>query len=251
MRAEEKEEELAHIKSFLSVYKPDLIENMEENEKPDSATYINDKKIGIEHTRLMQPNTIEGLRIKREEVMRDRVLSESQKIFKSISDEDIHVNISFDDFYWINYPKIEWGSQEYHKLPKAIAEFVNNNLPGESERVQITRPEDGLIEKYIWYLTISRFEKASEVNWSRPKGGIVPHIEQDIVQEILSTKNKKIKDYDDSCDEFWLLMIKNDFDYSMSVEVTENLISYSYDSAYSKLFIFDIATLELIELQVT
>lgn len=104
---------------------------------------------------------------------------------------------------------------------------------------------------YLSILTISRFEDASEINWSRPKGGIVPHIEKDVIQEILSTKNKKVEDYDNSCDEFWLLMIKNDFDYSMSIEVTENLISHAYDSAYTKLFIFDIATLDLIELQVT
>lgn len=198
----------------------------------------------------MQPDTTEGLQIKREEAMRDQVLTKSQYIFQSKYNEDVHVDISFDDFYWMKYNKEGWGSKEYHKLPKAIADFVSNNLPPKNETIQITRPKDGFIENYIWYLNISRHEGASGINWSRPKGGIIPHIEKDVIQEILSIKNKKIVNYDSSCDEFWLLMVKNDFDYSMSVEISEDLINHSYETTYSKLFIFDIMTLEHIELKV-
>ena len=250
MRPEEKKEELNHLKSFLNVLDPDLVKSLEENEKPDAAISKDDSKIGVEHTRIMQPETIDGLRVKREEAMRDRVLHESEKKFRDSSAKNVHVDISFDDFYWLNYPQEEWGSQEYHKLPEAISNFVLDNIPPEDETIRITRPSDGFIEDYIWYLTISHFDNGDEAKWSRPRGGSVPLIGYDIIEEIVDSKNQKSEDYDQTCEDFWLVMIKNDFDYSMTVQLSEELVEHKYQSNFARIFIFDIATHELIELNV-
>lgn len=78
------------------------VESTQPSEKPDAIIELDDRRIGIEHTRIFQPDTPDGLKIKREEEMRDRVVLESEKRFKHLSDDDIYVQISFNSFYWLN-----------------------------------------------------------------------------------------------------------------------------------------------------
>lgn len=97
-------------------------------------------------------------------------------------------------------------------------------------------------------MTISNFDGARKVKWSRPRGGVVPPVWHDYINQIIEQKNNKWAHYDSSCTEYWLLMIKNDNDYSMSIVIEQDVLDHEYQSNFDRLFIFDIGTLELNEL---
>ena len=245
------EEEKQEIVTFLTALDFAPLKNLNlDSERPD-ALLTNGKVLGIEHTRVFQPETETGLKIQHQESIRDKVISDAWKSYIEESNmNNLHVSVSFEDHYWVNIPKEEFSGADIKTLSKSLLEVVMSNIPDKGKVFELYKYAGDDLPKGLMTVTIVHSEKGGAVGWFRNTGGIVPHISSEHIQDIINSKNGKVKEYKHKCDEAWLLIVANNRSYRRSVIIDENVLKSRYEIHLNRAFIMEIdfATLVLNEL---
>lgn len=234
---EEKKEIISFIKEYDSSFLKDV--NLD-SERPD--VLVNRKGIiGIEHTRIYQPERESGLKIQHQEAIKDKaVLIAKSKYEKLEKVPDLHVSISFEDHYWIDIPREELSGPNVEGISNTLVELVKKNIPEEGEVIQFYKYSGDVLPPEIMRITIVHPRKGGAHGWFRDTGGIIPLLDSNQIQEIIDSKNIKVDDYRRKCSEIWLLMVSNNMQYKRSVVIDNSIINKKYNADFDKVFIFEL-----------
>lgn len=231
------EEERNEIKAFVKEFDPRLLDYLEFGDKPDSV--IRSQGIGIEHTRIFQPNLDEENNVQHQEALMDEIVKESKSKFsEEYNYPTVDVHIIFETNYWINIPQDRFDKKEVARLSEEIPLFVYKNLPAKGNTFEAEILECDELPDGVASITIHHYPTNEFNDWKRAKGGMIPFINKNYIQKIINIKNQKIDGYKDNCNEYWLLIVSSDFKYERNIKILKNAFEKRYQSTFDRVFLF-------------
>jgi len=220
-----KDKELWVFELFRDAFSDGPITNVIHEDAPDFRFQFNNKRVGLEVTELYH-DSFSGLSasMKRSsfgaKFTEDVILSLSQMVGFTFG-----IGIIFNDNYSIS-------SQNRSII---ISDLVGKCCPilttiQNKQSIELDFNFD--LPKEIQYVRIVRYEGLTESFDFRPEGGTIPVLKKAYLEEVILTKQEKIKVGVD-CDEIWLLIREgNYFAGSFSVPEFETVFETTFDRVY-------------------
>jgi hypothetical protein len=105
----------------------------------------------------------------------------------------------------------------------------------------------------VWRIGIEPPNKASTKSlashtWEWKPGAVVDSLlSVDQIQARITEKNKRYEEYRRNCDECWLIMVGDSYDYKMGSDISLNpsVVTHLYDSRFQRVFylqLYDVLT---------
>lgn len=195
---EKKELEKHHLARFISNEKLKLlVHSIKESETPDFILNINKRLVSIEHTRLINPN------LKKIEKHKEKIIKNAQERFEEKYSDKLYVLITFNNIH-LKSGKI--AEQEYSDIVfKLIEEIYLCNQKYEF-KIDCKEPQQRTSE-LINDFSVDNTRGFS--HWQHFGAYLVESINIEWFQNIITRKEKNIKNYPENLDENWLLLVSN------------------------------------------
>lgn len=248
----QKELEQKTFKLFCDLLPIKDLSKVTPDETPDFLISIDDLIIGIELTELYHPSPQKGIYIQQQEAIKSRIIRNTQRIVDREKLPPIDAYISFNDQHWLPIDTSSFKLTHAHikKLPIVIAKFIRENIPHEGERTELygANIEELPIQIDLILITREKYFSKPYVNFA--KGGVIPFLNFEYLQSIITTKNNKLPNYLEKCNRCWLLISTNDFIYekAFDLEASTEALKASYNYQFERVFIIDVGKESLIEL---
>ncbi|RYF19780.1 MAG: hypothetical protein EOO42_13735 [Flavobacteriales bacterium] len=201
-----------------------------EEPQPDFKIVINDKVIGIEHTRLFLPKDSKGNDPVKHHVSSNRIVENAERMFKEKRDEKLTVTVNFSGSYGLSIQTNMLTGKDVKELSKFICDFVLINIPEYGGRRSFEQFNmllgEQILPDQIDHISIDHKYDC----WTQSEGGMVPDIRSDALYSRIASKDSKLKNYNKSLDEVWLLIVENqwnmlsyfDFSYADNIDVNSH-----------------------------
>jgi hypothetical protein len=230
MMLDKKCEEMFFVRRFLEA--ESLNFEIFPGESPDFTLTSGTSRVGLEVTRIFHPAEIKGKPRKVVESLRDRVLSQAQRLYHETGNPPVHVSVFFKSGQPIE-------KSEVSPLARKLVSLVIRNLPDsdscKKEEFNWTNrkwfPEE-LDQIMVW-----RFSWATKSNWSAPDSEHVPKCSIELIQESISKKNSKFSCYAETHPNCWLLIVADDFSLSGTFEFTHAVLAHGYTSNFERIYL--------------
>jgi hypothetical protein len=202
------------------------------------SRYVNKqfKEIGVEITRVINPNLKEG------ESAQERIVNLAHERFKKELSDKLVVYVNF------SRTPFSYRSESLNEISNFLFELVKD--VAEKNRGYKFRAETKRIVLHPVFesITIKNDEGYGFENW-QPFGAFrVPYIDETWFAEIIRKKELKISGYPESFDEKWLVLISNFGHESSHFEFT-NLKKDFRDSPFNRIFIYKYREDEVIKVK--
>ena len=222
--------EIAHLRQFLKLL--ELSPNFEQCEEPqpDFKIILNNKVIGIEHTRLLLPKDSKGNDPVKHHVSSNRIIENAERMFKEKRNEKLTVTVNFFGSYGLSLKSNMLTGKDVKELSKFICDFVLINIPEYGARRSFEQFDmqlgEQILPDQIDHISIDHKYDC----WTQSEGGLVPDIRSDALYSRIASKDPKLKNYNNTFDEVWLLIVENqwnmlsyfDFSYANDIEVNSH-----------------------------
>jgi hypothetical protein len=240
--------EWAVMQLFRSSYPAFPLGRLEKSECPDFLLYAHNDLIGIELTELKYEREDKDFNLRAHEDFLSDIMVDAQTIVESASNLKLIVDVHFTNELG---PALSLGKDcSTLLLRQAFTEVIANivmentpeatgiryiidrtskygyhHLPAKIESISI-RNMTGRFKEGLWYAGIS----------TKVKPLSIASISQRLV-----VKNQKLKGYNSTCNEFWLIIIQNSFLMSSSYEplTAREALRHYYQSDFDKVFVFE------------
>jgi hypothetical protein len=253
MRKRKEEVQRADLERFVAKYFPQRPEGLEHGDKPD-LTFANDgKTVGIEHTRIFwPPDSISGAAPHAQQAAQHQIVKTAWEQHSALSPRKLWLLVAFEN-------KTTYKKREIQAVASSLARVAHEgaaHIPCQPE--QIVWHKVGSWEyqrqgrEFPPGITRIDFQvvdhKPGLELWGPRYAYMVPHLSAERVQEIVSAKEAKLKDYRVRCDECWLLIVVDTGVPSSHFEVDEDLVATEFSTSFSKLVVFRSVHAEIFEL---
>jgi len=255
MNTDRRSNQQADLDLFVSKFFTKGPKGLSHGDKPDLTFNLDDKVIGIEHTRMYRTlGQVSGLEPHSQLAVQHRIVQAAWEEYLTLSSRKLWLLAYFEDV--TTYKK-----RDSQAVANLMARVVH-------ERVEHTTHSPGEI---IWHeLESWRYQKAGiefpegvkrisfqivEDNpelelWVPAHTLMVPHLSVDSVKERIYLKERQIQSYLSKCDEVWLLLVLDTGVPSNHFVIDEDLLATEFRSLFSKIFLFRTFHSELFELKV-
>ena len=169
--------EIKHLEQFMGLLHNDVKSfSINPTPEPDFTLKIDEKSIGVEHTRLFLCEDIKGDNIVIHNKVASKIMNDAQAIYLAQHSEALTVTVSFYSSYGLAGESKMLSNKDIKKLSQFIADFVSQHLPDEGHYVRFHQ-FDFSQGKYILPDKIRRISILHKYScWSMATGGIVPSI---------------------------------------------------------------------------
>ena len=223
---DKKTKERFYLNFLLDYLKCDCkdIKNIEE--KPDFKLIINNKKIGIELTRIF--DTTGRYSLMAIESEHKKIADKLLVLYNKSVLPKIDILLSFVTSRPLpqktNHEEYAW--QVYNII---LANFPTNDTYNSISDAQ-------LLPKEMANIRIARYDfiENNFVGFTR-YGWVIKYF-QDLLQEIIKRKDKKITIYDKTCDEFWLLVYSDGGSGAAMFDPSVETLDFIYKSKFRRVF---------------
>lgn len=234
---------------FASCYNLFPIGLTTKSERPDFILKTEKKKIGIELTELKYERKDTEFNMRAHEDFLSEIMASAQSLFEKDNDDKLVVDVHFSDNIG---PSVllehgaEAGQLFRQGIANSIVKIVLDNLPESTgkkyivdrnskygdinlpliiEAIQITNVT-GRMDDALWFASISTRVKPISV---------------ESISQRIKDKDRKIENYDQTCDEHWLVIIQNSFLMSSSYDpvAAERALRHHYRSKFKRVFVFE------------
>jgi hypothetical protein len=221
-----KEFELHMLRCFISHDTHGLrVKTIDGGETPDFIVKELKKDISIEITRLILPDLMQ------EERFQEKLVNLSWKKFKEKYPDKLQVLVNFSNNV-IKCTANEVGNYVNQLLEVVEPVFLaNRKFEFRVSSIGRERPINTFVESIV----ISNDLDLD--NW-QPFGAFkVNPIDSKWVQEVINSKESKIAQYTEKCDENWLLLLAN-FGHESSTHEFDYLILPGFESLFDRIYIY-------------
>ena len=238
-RSERKQRERTYLDRFLLLL-GELDEcSVREAERPD---FVIEREgsgaLGVEVTRIYRERTTEGIVYQEQESLRGQLTEKVQsRLQRSRDVPPVRVLVFFDT----QSPLRKAGLDS---LACELVTAVQSNIP------QVGRSCDVLFRKSgLRLFSVSRWESLTEITCSGPGADFVGSPSAQHIQQCITRKNRKVRDYSGNCDTVWLLIVADGSELSSDLEIPPETKNHKYDSAFERAFVLRFLEDDLVELQ--
>lgn len=203
-----------------------------DDEPPDFIIEIENKKISVELTRLINPN------IKEVEKYKERVVKQVEKRFLDKYDVELYVLIKFTDV--ILHRKKETQYTDYLFTTIERVYLTNKDL-----KFDIHYESHGEVD---FVSTIDVGNVLEFHNWQSFGAFLVDYVEAGWFRTRIAEKEGNIKDYKTPFDENWLLMVSHLGTKASAIRF-ENMDFQNINSSFEKIYIYKYKENQIIEVK--
>jgi hypothetical protein len=254
MKKEQRDSERADLDLFVRQYFSQKPKDIEHRDKPDLIINLDEKVIGIEHTRIYRTSgATSGLEPHAQIAVQHRIVDSAWKEFSSISSSKLWLLVSFEDV-------TTYKMRESRDVGRLLAQVVNETVaqishqPGtivwhtlEAWQFQTRGLNFPHGIKQIDFQIVD--DKPKLELWGPAYSYMVPHLSVERIQERISEKEKRIQDYLLSCDEVWLLIVIDTGVPSNHFEADQELMETFFHTSFTKVILLRSFHTELFELK--
>ena len=223
---DKKEKEKLYLNFLLKYLQYDYSEIKNPNDNPDFKLIINNKKIGIELTRIF--DTTGKPTLMEIESEHEKIADKLLKLFNKAVLPKIDINISF-------VPSRPLLSKiDHQKYAWQLFDIILTHFPTNNSFLIVNDPH--ILPKIIVAIRVARYDFIEINSIATTKFGFVIKDFQTSLQKILDKKHKKINGYDKTCNEFWLLVYSDGSSGAAMFQPTIDTIEYKYTSKFKRVF---------------
>ena len=229
-----KERERFLVESFIRTAKIQA-EIVEAREAPDFILRVDNQLTGIEVTELFISDAPGGNSLQAKEAISSQIIAKAQHIYEETGGKPAHVSICF-------YPGMSLRDINRDKTAQALRDFVLelNLAPSEykdwhpeSIEGQQARLPDEIA--FVHALGVPSFDMA---HWSVARAGWVAPLREELLQQRINEKAKRIKSYQNTIDSNWLLIVADAMKPSSLIEIKPDFSSSNLTSPFDRTFFY-------------
>ncbi len=241
---------------FASAYGQFPIGTTHKSERPDfQHVTIDNKRIGIELTELKYDRNATEFNMRAHEDFLSEIMNTAEEIFSKKNSFCLVVDVHFSEKI-APHVSVQPSDNEAKLIKlghsETIARIVEENLPESTGKKYIvdrnSKYGDINLPRFIESIHITnvcgRFE---EPLWYASISTRVKPLSIESISQRINNKDAKIKNYDQSCDEMWLVIIQNSFlmsSYYNPVAV-KHALDHRYRSRFDRVFVFERSNLQV------
>ena len=223
------------LEEVATIY-PDLPSgSVIETERPDFLISSDSRVTGIEVVNYVRGQGSGGSDHRRNEVLWRQIADEARRIFESNNSDPLMVHFSW---HSNRYPR----KADVPEIAANVAETVERYVPNAVfERTQISGDNflHTLANMYLDSIHITRVRNTGQAIWASIGAGFVS-VSAPELQSILTSKNSKVREYLQRCDEVWLLIVADGQYISSTGELLpEGTPSSQFQSAFQRVLFYD------------
>ena len=241
------------------------IGEIEKSESPDFIVVSGrengkERRIGIELTELKYERQDTGFNMRAHEDYLSGLMEEAETIFRRSSDMTINVDVSFSDSIApliLGEKADDTATLRKTALAETIAKIVLENLPeatGKSYWVDRRyKYGDMNLPQHIERIKISNVcGRQDESMWNAGIWTRVKPLTIESVMQRIRDKDTKLRHYNKTCDEQWLVIIQNSFLMSSQYDPHEafRALKHRYRSSFKRIFVFERSEAKVYELNI-
>jgi hypothetical protein len=241
-------EERSHLVRFLDSLPgaPEGVRDFD-GEKPDLVILTAGHRIGIEHTQLISTRGSLGTRFPKEaESLETRCVERARTLFEERGGPPLYVYVYF-SHRPIRKPDIPAIAERLADVVARVAPTeprAQREIEAWSYNRTASAPLPEQVEE-LWIIKPARPD--AESLWGVPRGGAVPELTRERIQEEIDVKNAKLADYRSRCDEAWLLLVANGFSPATDLRLPEGF-DETFVFGFDRVFYFHNFSLKVVEL---
>ena len=233
-----KKEQKAKERSFLDDFKliyPDFpLGKIDESEGPDFLVLTEAETIGIEVTEYIRGQGGGGSSIRRDDMLRERIVSAVQAEFESRHQAPLEVN-----FVWYGHRHLR--KTDVQNLVSSAAELIVKKIPRrtlENVRIGPDQLSGTSLGKFVAYVSIIRLRATAQGAWHSSETGWT-EVGTDELQALISSKEEKIDSYLKKCASGWLLIVADRPHVSSAAELLDNVKRHSFQTRFERVFFYN------------
>lgn len=240
--------EWAVIQMFRSCYPSFPLGEIEKSESPDFLVFSGGKKIGIELTELKYERGDRQFNLRAHEDFLTLLMEDAQSIVEKNCEMKLVVEVLFSEEISPTVLTVDVDAQLLMRrgLAEEVARIVSENIP-ESTGLKYTVDRSSKyghtnLPPKIQSMTIQNVTgRWYDSLWYAAISTKVKPLSISSVSQRLLSKNCKLKKYNPTCDEQWLVIIQNSFLMSSSYNAltAQKALSHVYKSGFDKVFVFE------------
>lgn len=239
---------------FVQNYSSFPIGKVEKSECPDFIVTAQRRdgsvrRIGIELTELKYERNDLQFNMRAHEDFLSAIMDRAQRIFRERFDHVLNVDVHFSDSLspMILGPKSDNSAQMLSEaLSETLANIVEENLPestGKCYKVdRCYKYGDLNLPQHVESLTITNTTgRQEEPLWYASMSTHVKPLTVESVSQRIKDKDNKMKHYDSSCSELWLIIIQNSFLMSNAYDpaLARRALEHRYRTRFNRVFVFE------------
>ena len=226
---DKKEKEKFYLKFVLDSLQMEFKELDSHKDDPDFKIIINNKKIGIELTKIF--NTTGDPPLQAIENDYRKIANFIAKMLNKSKLKNLDVLLSFSQNPLPrNKSKKEIGTK--------IFNFICKNIPDDNSHISVTNDfeNDDLLPFELSAIRIAYFVGYNKHLVHTSMFGFVNKDFLEIIQYAIDKKSDKLSIYDKTCDEFWLLIYSDGSSGASMFDASEKTLKHLYYSKFHRVF---------------
>jgi hypothetical protein len=242
-------EERSHLHRFLENLPDAPVGERDYRDKPDLLIRTPLVTIGIEHTRLYWPIADREMPLQALEALQQRAVELAWEAFEERGGPPLVVHVAFNN-------RVIRKSEVRDIAARICAVVARFNLQrGEEHTIEgwrLRRAEPDALPVQvdeIWILHPDFPEPESL--WGVPRGGAIPVLTKEQLQEEITQKETKLSEYRKICDSLWLLLVADGFTLATHFKLPDDIREMVFASDFDRAFFFHNFDCEAVELELT
>lgn len=220
---------LAEIAAIYPDFPSGIITN---TERPDFLVLGESYITGMEVVGYVRGQGHGGSVDRRNETLRQEIAEEARQVFESSHSDPLMVR-----FLWHSAQHLR--KSDVPDIGASAAKIVGQNIPQslfDSTRIAGNELVDTALQEFVSSISVTRVR--NQALWSSVDAGFVS-VPASELQELLASKNAKVQDYLQRCDEVWLLIVADGRYISSTADLPEDIQQVHFRSAFRKVLFYD------------
>ncbi len=224
---------LAEVKAIYPDFPSGAIANME---RPDFLVSGEPHITGIEVVRYLrrQDKGHGGSAEHPNETLRQQIADEARREFESSRSDPLMVQ-----FLWHSDRSLR--KADVPDLAASAVNLVEQYVPQalfDSTRIAGTQLMDTALQVFVSSISVTRVRNKQQALWSSIDIGFVS-VSASELQELIASKNAKVPDYLQNCDDVWLLIVAYGGRISSTAELQEGIQQGTFRSQFHRILFYD------------
>ena len=217
------------------------------SDSPDLLVHREGTTLGVEHTRLLQPQR-PGHSLRAFESEMAQAIRQAQLAYDATKPGDLHV--------WVlPNTRAQIASRDRDSIATDLESVVRMIRP-EAETRGHVRAEEwrfrqlGLpFPKAVQSVTVAVTPGIKQSAWAPTSSGVVPRLEPTAVAQRVASKNARVPTYREQCDEIWLVIALEGFSASGFWDLEDFPFEHPFETLFDRLFLHDVFSASVYELR--
>lgn len=215
------------------------------SEEPDFIVVTKKRKIGIELTDLYWQTINSELPRQSQETLWSRIVNVAERDYSKSGLTPLYVTVTFNQ-------KSSLKKKDVERISTGVFDVVIRNVP---------LPGQNSVEEYDWdnrmyfpeeiaRISVCNIKSMTESFFCVSSTAFIPTLSSEDISRIMSSKESKLEQYMNACDEVWLLVNYDCTPFSTFFKIDESVISLAYDSGFNRVFFMGHQTPKIYELNI-